>query len=130
MDAVKRTMILAPACVIVLAACDVEIETVTTIDRPDGQASAIIEQVDGNATVSRSYRVYIQGSADGARPDEVLRMDKGPQPRLVWLESGSLQVEVDCGQIYNFTNFSFLRNEDDFERVSVKLLNGEPCPSL
>jgi hypothetical protein len=128
-DALRlATLSVAFLACIGLGACGTETTTTQTVDRPDGKASVIVRQVDGNATVSRSYRVYLQEKADQAQPDEILRMDKGSEPQVIWLDDGSLQVNVDCGQIYNFTNFWFLQSGDDFERVSVKLLNNGPCP--
>lgn len=110
------------------SACSAEVVQLVEVDRPDGRASAIVERTNAGATVSFSYSVYVREKGSKAEPQEVLRMDKGDVPKVVWLEDGSLSIAAPCGQIYYFTNFSTLRAaEIDFEKVPVKLQNAGLC---
>jgi hypothetical protein len=96
----------------------------STEKQPASDVSAVVTVIDGNATVSKGFHVYVQ-SSDAI--DEVLRMDKGEQPRLTWLPDGSLQVDVACGQIYRFTNFATVKRNARFEKLPVQLKGGELC---
>lgn len=96
----------------------------STAKQPASEFSAVVTAIEGGATVSNGYHVYVQGSGGF---DEVLRMDKGEQPRLNWLPNGALQIEVACGQIYRFTNFATVKRNARFEKIPVQLKGGGLC---
>jgi hypothetical protein len=128
---VRQATIALPLSVCIgLGACGAKTTTINTVDRADAKASAIVEKVEGDATVSTVHLVSILGKSNGEKPVEVLKMDKGDAPQVVWLEDGSLSIAVPCGQIYSFKNFTVLQSENSFEKVSVRLQNDGLCAGL
>jgi hypothetical protein len=77
------------------------------IARPGGGAVAVVTLAEGGATVSNAYHVYLQNPANPDQTADVLHYDKGPAPVVSWAGTKGLLLKVDCGQIYNFTNFAF-----------------------
>src|SRR5437868_9865955 len=105
----KLNRVIATVSLIAVAGCGnssgPEGVPIAHIDRPGGGATAIVSRIDGNATVSVGYRVYLQATDAKEAAFEVLRMDKGSAPHIAWVGSG-LRIDVPCGQIYKFTNFT------------------------
>ncbi len=99
--------------------------------RPAGDAVGVITLAEGGATVSDAYHVYLENPANPDQTSEVLRYDKGMPPTIFWNGDGSLKIRVDCGQIYNFTNFVFFwpsGKPDHFERIGIFLETRGVCP--
>jgi hypothetical protein len=126
LSSARRIAMLA-ASALALAGC-AEVTTWSTIERPDGRASAITEQSNGGATTSFGYSVYVQAKAQGASRSRVLNMDRGGPPAVTWREDGSLSLTVTCGDIYSFSNFVWIKVGGDFEKIPVSLYDGGPCP--
>ena len=55
-------------------------------------------------------------------------MDKGAIPKIGWQPDGSLHVDVPCGQIFAFSNFTVLYRGSNYEKVAVILNNNGLCP--
>lgn len=104
--------------------------TVVSLDQPGGAAKALVTINDtGGATVSTSYRVYLQDSANARPVTLVLVMDKGSQPKVEWTSPRQLRIEAPCAQIFQFTNFATLfgprygADPHDFQTVEIDLSN-------
>jgi hypothetical protein len=93
---------------------------------PDGHAIAIITLTEGPATVSDGYRVYVSGTSSDRLIAEVLRMDKGNTPRVVWSNAG-LRIEAKCGQIYHFSNFAVIETTAGVQKLPLHLENDGLC---
>jgi hypothetical protein len=137
---VRRKSLARPICVtavsLLLLACSkaptIEGEVLSKAVRPGGNAIALVTRTEGGAlgaTVSTGYRVYVEQQGSNAAPWELLRADKSDPPRLKWADYRTLHIMLPCGQIFQFSNFAFVKNQrtHEFEEVLVKLDNQGLC---
>ena len=95
---------------------------VETILSPDNNSLAILEYHTGNATVSDSIVMYLEGKYAPKQKKEILAMDKYDSFSVKWKSNKILLVEYSQANIYFFSNF-WQNNSKSTKKTIEILLN-------
>jgi hypothetical protein len=94
---------------------------------PDGRAVATLSKSQHGATVPDVYRVYLN-EVDSSHVSELVRADSVEGMHIEWSDERTIAVRMQCGKIFQFTNFFYIRGASgDPERVSITLSTAGPC---
>lgn len=94
---------------------------------PDGRATATLSKSEHGATVSDVYRVYLK-DAESRTAFEVMRVDKAEGMNIGWSDARTLSVRMDCGKVFQFTNFFYIKDASgNPELISITLSAAGPC---
>lgn len=103
---------------------DSRTNVVSRIGTPDSLIDAIITRdMSGGATVSTMYYVSVVPQGSSQFDQDVLRADKVYGTfRTCWTQPRELTIYSDSAQIWNFTNFSYVRLPDSLHHIRVRLV--------
>lgn len=117
----------AEACSCRGPATSIEGEIVEVRTSPGGRAVATLSKAQHGATIADVYRVYLKEVGSG-HVNELVRADSVKGMHIEWSDERILVVRMQCGKIFRFTNFFYVRDTSgNPEQVSIMLSTVEPC---
>ncbi len=102
---------------------------VQRVPSPTGDVDALVTRSSGGgATVSTTFRVYIERKSDGLKY-QILQADKVYHPIVLkWQDKNHLSIGIPCAQIFSYQNFfDLMKSGDLVYQVSVTLQNSGLC---
>ena len=84
---------------------------------PDNRVDAVLMEVNGGATTSYSYNLYIVPSGDNVDGSDypVLTADHIKGQKIHWPAPRTLEIQYDQARIFHFENFWDSREVDNFK---------------
>ena len=94
---------------------------------PDAALQAVVVTENFGATVSQVYSARILQR--DKEPVEVMRADHVRNVTLRWSDEKNLEINMDCGRIFRYTNFFDVidRNGKLLHGINVRLTNTSLC---
>jgi hypothetical protein len=93
----------------------------------DAALQAVVVTEGFGATVSEVYSVRILQR--GKKPEEVMRADHVRNVTLRWSDEKHLEINMDCGRIFKYTNFFDVMDSNGklLYAINVRLTNTSLC---
>ena len=93
----------------------------------DAALQAVVVTEGFGATVSEVYSVRILQR--GKKPEEVMRADHVRNVMLRWNDEKHLEINMDCGRIFKYTNFFDVMDSNGklLYAINVRLTNTSLC---
>jgi len=103
---------------LILAGCASH-RDVSRVASPDGKVEAVLDEVNGGATTSYSYALYLvpKGATKFPSKDMVFVADHIEDLHLEWAESKLLHIKYREARIFQFSNFWQNKEVDSFQYV-------------
>ena len=112
----KNTMCWMP--LLILPGCASHRE-VSRVASPDGKVEAVLDEVNGGATTSYSYALYLvpKGTTKLPSSDVVFVADHTENLQIEWAEAKLLHIKYREARIFQFSNFWQSKEVDSFQYV-------------
>ena len=98
-----------------------------SVPSPDAALQAVVMTENFGATVSEVFSARILQR--DKKPIEVMRADHVRNVKLRWRDEKNLEINMDCGRIFKYTNFFDVidRNCKLLYAINVRLTNTSLC---